>query len=545
MPNSNPSPVQQAAQHFVEQNVEKPALQPRVMIPHDGYKISASAESLFTEIAKSGRFFYRGGAVVELVDDPDDGFISQPLVPAAAVSRFENHVCFTKPAKEGKQPTLTNINEQTAKLYLKTDAARDCLPRLNGIVNCPILVEKDGRLIEVDQGYSTETGYYVTADKPAETVDLEFAVGILGKILNDFDFVMPGDRSRAIASFITPALKLGGFIQGPVPVEVAEADKSQSGKGYRQKIIAAIYNQKLAIVTKKKGGVGSFEESFCEHLIKGRAFIQFDNLRGKLDSQFLESFVTADGPFLARVPNLGSMNVDPSKFLLFISSNGFEATKDLANRASIVGIRKRAPSYQFDQFDGGRDLLGFVKFIQPVLISAVFAVVREWHRRGKLRTNETRHDFREWCQVLDWIVQNIFHSAPLMDGHAGAQQRAANPNLSFLRILGIKLLGRRAMGHPLSATDISQLCLEEDIEIPGVKMEDQTVEQGPQQIGRIMGPFFEDAEEVQEGEFRVTRTSDQQISDAGHAFEAYRYTFSQIPQPAANPVPATAPSQNP
>lgn len=545
MPTSNPSAAQQAAQDFVEQHAA-PTLQPRIMIPHDGYKISASAQDLFTEIAKSGRIFYRGGAVVELLEDPDDGFISQPLVPAAAVSRFENYVCFTKPGKGNAAATLTNISEQTAKLYLKTDAARDRLPRLNGIVNCPMLVEKDGRLVEVGRGYSAETGYYVTSEKAAETIDLAFAVQILGRILDDFDFVTPGDRSRAIASFLTPALKLGGFIQGPVPIEVAEADKSQSGKGYRQKIIAAIYNQKLAIVTKKKGGVGSFEESFCEHLIKGRAFIQFDNLRGKLDSEFLESFVTADGAFLARVPNLGSMNVDPSKFLLFISSNGFEATKDLANRASIVGIRKRPSGYQFEQFESGRDLLGFVKFIQPVLIGAVFAVIREWHRQGKQRTNETRHDFRDWCQVLDWIMRNIFRSAPLMDGHHSAQQRAANPNLSFLRILGIKLVERRAVGQALSASDITQLCLEEDIDIPGVKVEDQTIEQGPQQIGRIMRPLFADAEEVLVGEFRVTRTSQQQMSQAGHAFDAYRYTFSAIAAAPGNaPAPATPPLQNP
>jgi len=35
-------------------------------------------------------------------------------------------------------------------------------------------------------------------------------------------------------------------------------------------------------------------------------FIQFDNLRGKLDSQYLESFLTADGPFDSS-ENLGSI----------------------------------------------------------------------------------------------------------------------------------------------------------------------------------------------------------------------------------------------
>ena len=93
------------------------------------------------------------------------------------------------------------------------------------------------------------------------------------------------------------------------------------------------------------------EETFNEHLIKGKVFIQFDNLRGKLDSQYLESFLTADGSITARVPYHGNVLIDPSKFIVFISSNGFEATKDLANRASIIRIRKRE-NHHYDTFHG-------------------------------------------------------------------------------------------------------------------------------------------------------------------------------------------------
>ena len=83
------------------------------------------------------------------------------------------------------------------------------------------------------------------------------------------------------------------------------------------------------MVTKKAGGVGSMEEIFSDHLVKGSVFIQFDNVRGKLDSQYLESFLTAEGTFPARIPYHGTITVDPSKFIMFISSNGFQATKDL------------------------------------------------------------------------------------------------------------------------------------------------------------------------------------------------------------------------
>jgi hypothetical protein len=325
-----------------------------------------------------------------------------------------------------------------------------------------------------------------------------------------------------------------------VPVDVAEANASQSGKTYRQKLAAAVYNQNLAVVTKKAGGVGSMEETVSDHLVKGKVFIQFDNVRGKLDSQYLEAFLTAEGTFPARIPYHGNITVDPSKFIVFISSNGFEATKDLTNRASIIRIRKRE-NYQFPTQDG-KDLLQLIFDWRSFLMGSVFAVVREWHRRGKAKTNETRHDFREWCQSLDWIVQNIFHEAPLMEGHDAAKQRAANPNLSFLRLVAIKLNEQGKLNRRMKASDIAETCLEEDIGIPGLSPENQTVEQGPQQIGKIMGGLFKEADQVAVEEFQVTRQQEHGRTEAGNVQTLNRYTFSLIgPAGEAQTPPAPEP----
>ena len=524
-----------------------------VMVPGGSVTITQSAEELFRAIAPTRQLFYRGGVVVELVDE-GEVYMIQVLDAVAAQSRFEKYVRFSKTTKVGDQymPTPTTISEPIAKQYLKSEACRNLLPKLNGVLHCPLLVEKDGRLHRVEQGYDEATGYFVASSQPLETVQVEEAVGFLSGLLNDFDFATPSDRSRAIASLLTPALKLGGLINGPVPVDVAEANASQSGKTYRQKMVAALYNQRPAVVTKKAGGVGSLDETFSEHLVKGKVFIQFDNVRGKLDSQFVEAFLTADGPVLARTPFRSSMTIDPSKVILFISSNGFEATKDLSNRASIIRIRKRE-GYQFRTMDG-KDLVQLMFSWQPLLMGSVFAVVQEWHRQGKPKTNETRHDFREWCQSLDWIVQNIFHAAPLMDGHQEAKARAANPNLSFLRLVAIKLNEKHRLDQRISASDITELCFEEDLEIPGLSPENQTVEQGPPQIGRIMGGLFKEAEEVVGEEFKVTRHQERGRTEAGNPQTLNRYTFSLVsatggaqttPMPAPPPLPDQPPPAPP
>jgi hypothetical protein len=56
-------------------------------------------------------------------------------------------------------------------------------------------------------------------------------VALIEQILVDFSFQTDSDISRAIACLLTPALNLGGFIKGGIPVHIIEANESQTGKG--------------------------------------------------------------------------------------------------------------------------------------------------------------------------------------------------------------------------------------------------------------------------------------------------------------------------
>src|SRR5262249_14412663 len=160
-------------------------------------------------------------------------------------------------------------------------------------------------------------------------------------------------------SFLAPALKLGGFLKGRVPADVAEADQSQSGKTYRQKLVAAAYNEQVSLVTHKEGGEGSVDESLSQQLVAGRPFIQFANCRGRLSSPHLEAFLTAEGSFPCRIPHKGELMVKPENFFICLTSNGVDTTRDFANRSSIIRIRKKPAGFAFRKYDEG-DLLAHV-----------------------------------------------------------------------------------------------------------------------------------------------------------------------------------------
>src|SRR5712671_830463 len=107
---SAPASAMQAAQNFITQDRTASHELPSVRIPGGDFSVTASAERLFQAIARSRRIFYRGGAVVEIVDDDVDGLIIQVLDAGSAVSRFEEFVRFVRPGRGNADPTLTTIN---------------------------------------------------------------------------------------------------------------------------------------------------------------------------------------------------------------------------------------------------------------------------------------------------------------------------------------------------------------------------------------------------------------------------------------------------
>jgi len=474
---------------------------PPLILPNEahGERLSDTARMLFPVVAPKHIFFHRGGKMVEIaeLDGEPELYI---LCSDAFRSRVERHfevLVYRSGPNDSLVLKPTVCPRDTAKALMETLEARDDLPAIAGISGCP-LIDSDGRIL--GKGYDPQSGWFIASGETPPEVPIEEAASALSALLDDFDFLSPGDRSRALASFITPALRLGGMLN-LVPCDVAEANASQSGKTYRQKVVAAIYNETPRLVTQRQmGGVGSFDESLSARLSEGRPFIQMDNLRGKLDSPNLEAFMTSERAFPVRVPHRGEMMIDPSRFFIFVSSNGFETTRDFANRSSIIRIRKRPQSASFRAYPEG-DVLAHVRARQPYYLGCVFAVVRAWLAEGKPQTRESRHDFRDWSCALDWIVQNLLKAAPLMDGHGDARERVSDPGKGFIRTMAALIEAQGRLGQEYSASEIYELAEENDVVIPGMKHWNEDT--GKRRIGAVFSRSLNGASELRIEDYRI------------------------------------------
>ena len=498
-----------------------------VILPGSGVTIKATAEALFKRIGPTKTMFIRGGAVVGIVEN-NGASAMKVIEPAAARSRFESYALFVvwRVGRNGEQvlkPAI--IAQDMAAALLESEEARAFLPCITGLINCPVIVSTDCGVQIIGKGYHPDTGLFVTGGQMPLRVELSKAIESLRELVSEFDFQSSGDRSRALASFITPALKLGGHLHANVPADVAEADQSQSGKTYRQRLVAAVYNETPSLVTCRSGGVGSVDESLNAQLIAGRPFIQLDNFRGKLDSPHIEALMTAEKSFPVRIPHCREVAIDPSRFFVMLTSNGVETTRDFANRGSIVRNRKHAESYRFRKYPEG-DLLDHVRARQSYYLGAVFAIIQRWIELGRQRSYESRHDFREWVQSLDWIVQNILNETPLMDDHQAAQERVSNPALTFLRKLALAVADQDRLGESLIASELYQVADSAEVDIPGLREPDE--DKGKRVIGSIMARLFKAADSLSLDGYTVSRQeAETERDDGGGTYTAKTYLFQR------------------
>ena len=517
-------------------DIETPEREAKILLPGGGVQIRDTARSIYKESNKTQGLFYRGRNVskAEIMDDNEGSFSFKPLKAAEARSEFEKYGRFVRKDKNGDF-VETSITEDTARAILACDVAKEVLPNVRGLINSPLLILHKGEVHMLQPGYDSRSRLYVTGGQPVvEPASIEEAVSIVNLVLSDFTFASESDKSRAIAAILTPALKFGGFITGSIPIEIVEANASQTGKGFSTLRRAAVYGERPVQVTNQKGGVGSFDEKFASALIKGRPFITFDNFRGVLDSPYIEGFLTSDGYFSVRTPGCPETYVDLSKFSISITSNGLQTTVDLANRSSFIRMVKNK-SQEYVEIEGRR-MLEHIRHNQPMFLGAVCKVIRHWHDQGMPKTTEKRHSFSSWAQPLDWIVQNIFGMAPLLDGNTEAQDRIQSPHMTFLRMLVIEIDKNGRLGIPYSASSILELCEEENIPVPGIKhgrTYDEKYERG--MIGKAMARFFKEGESYVIEGYHIDRTEEEVVTKAGHPEMKKYYTVERTKPSDSHP----------
>lgn len=518
---------------------------PRVFLPSGERQARECAAELGPLLRARG--VYRRARTV-MYPGPD-GYL-EPVKGDRAVTMLERVAKFMawRPEKRNADklvPVPAMLGKEQARVLIEADELIGELPGITVISRCPALIEEGGQLIEVTR-YHEPTGIYVMPDAPSppEVPFSEAGPALLG-LLRDWNFRTDADKARAVGAIIKPALNESGMLgAGRCPMDLIEADNSQAGKGFFVEVDTAIYRDEAESVTQKeRGSVGSPSETLASAMIRGHKFINFDNWRGALNIPFAESAMT-QSRVDCRVPHQGNVSVDPRKTNFLMTSNGAELTEDMANRCNSVSIRKQPLGYRFHQWrEGG--LIEHVRANQAYYLGCVWAVLREWHRRGKpLATDEGQHDFRAWARATTYIVRDLLGLAHPLAEYRKVQMEKSTPALGWLRKVALAVKRSRRELEPLKANDLFTVIVDqEDIDIPGMTPEERHSEdeevkrRALQSIGKRLGSAFAGASEEMLDGARVRRIvvdgtpivrfEERSLRDASRTEK--RYQFGEVP----------------
>jgi len=200
--------------------------------------------------------------------------------------------------------------------------------------------------------------------------------------------------------------------------------------------------------------------------LPGKTFIAIDNVRGRIDSPKIESFLIEDS-YHARAAFQPNTQIDPRRVYVMFTSNKADLTEDLANRSSCVRILKQPDGFQFPSYPAGQHPRPHPG--QPAEVSR-----RRLRGRSSLARRQQAENSRNpprlprMARVLDWIVQNLLSQPPLMDGHHETLRRMTSRHLSWLRDVALAVIQQGRAGKWLLAADILDVIASSpSIEIPG------------------------------------------------------------------------------
>jgi hypothetical protein len=475
---------------------------PKLQLPQGNRKYSECAREMFTGMAATGKYFVRDEVLLTCNEKGETSEITASKLQSRVEKVFHTY----KLDKKGDEyPVLLTSSE--ASTLLDTEELVTHSNPLRLIVQVPPLIAEAGTLRLLDlPGYHPETGgLWVVSIVPNIRLDMpldEAKRWLTDELFTDYDFVTPGDLSRAVAQVISPALKIGGLLgDADYPMDLGLANKSQSGKTHRMKFTAWLYGERPHSKAPSKGGVGSLDESIGAALHSGKPFLLFDNVRGDLDSQVLESVLRGAKQVSVRLPYSKEVSIDTTRAIIQLTSNDASPTKDLMNRSLILSNRKRAKDYK-PVLPWGDDFFPYVERNRSQYLSAIYSLINEWWKAGKPKTGEARHDFREWVQPMDWIVQNLLGLAPLVDGQTSV-------TAGWFREI-VRHLEDTQIGVPLEARDLLRVADAHDIEIPGDTTKTAGIDGDRvrlQNLGRkLSNQIFRDAAAVTVDGFMVERS---------------------------------------
>jgi hypothetical protein len=386
---------------------------PQVLLPGDGRPISEFAEELGSIIAKDRIWFVKSDEVVQIKESEISknvkSMVFHQLTPVEMRTAIEQHV---KICVERKQQNTTELRSSTmsrecSSALLASPQFKKALPRIDRIVDVPIPLLVDKKLVWLEPGYNAQFNTYCPLTAPRNCpLSLAEAKGLLKELLGDFPFADDLSLTVAIARLITPMCRgLMGFSERP-PVFLFEGNRPRASKDYLAGCTTLLYEGRVNEDAPLDDNPEETGKRITAALLSGRRIMHFANCRGHINNSAIEHAATAKIISARRLgSNDGSSDLTlPNEIEFSLSANtGFSFTEDF-------NLRCRKITLHFGEEDAnGRtfkypDLHGWILQHRAELLNALGGLIQHWYVSGMPKGPTPFASFPTWAQFVGGIL---------------------------------------------------------------------------------------------------------------------------------------------
>jgi putative DNA primase/helicase len=390
---------------------------PKIIANRDPGTVVTQARAALATLNEPPVLFRRGGMLSRVGRDDDGRAVIYPLSTPAIRAELATWIEWVKlNKKEGESPTGVPgivVDDLSARADQLT-----AIPVIEQVVTAPVFAP-DGTLI-------TEPGFNAAARTWYEPIggmkippvpqyptraQIEAAGKLLAKeYLGDFPFDTEASRQHALGAVLLPFARL--MIDGPVPLQCADATTPGTGKGLLQR--AQMYPALGGMLPALPGVLEDEEElrkKLTTSLMRGQQVIRWDNVTARVDSPVLSSVLT-EPVWQDRILG-GNRDAEiPVRSLFFMNGNNLSFSQEIARRAvpSRLDLARRdiahaEQPWRRTQFRHD-PLMGWAKQNRGILVHAALTLIQGWITAGRPAGSREIGSYESWARVIGGIVEH-------------------------------------------------------------------------------------------------------------------------------------------
>lgn len=420
-----------------------------INLPGVGKVISKFAEEITQHINTKHELFYRPdsreiieiGKIKHIETDEETytGFLS--IKPNRFITLLEKYVCPGITIKknngdEGVEYVFKekSISSELAGTLLASDILQKSLPQIRRIFTVPIPIIYKGELTFPKVGYDPRFGSWLPQDAPKlenPEMTLEEAKIVFKEIFQEFCFKTQQDYYNALAALLTPYLR-GLFTSFSIrtPVFFYLANRERAGKDYLAGVTGIVYEgyalEEAPICNSNKGSGNNSEElrkKLLSSMMAGRKRMHFSNNKGYIDNAMFEAITTLEKYSDRVLGRTESLTFDNELDFSLSGNVGVGFTPDFANRCRFIHLFLDIENANERDFKKP-NLHQFVLRERPRIISAMYALVRNWKEKGCPEGTVNFASYSQWAKICGGVMEAAGYGNP------------ATPDTSVITVAG-------------------------------------------------------------------------------------------------------------